>query len=422
MWLQVVLILEIAAVIGGIHCIYGRSVKLDIGTSVLFLSLLAILEIANSFEEVGWVSLGIYIPIFLYCRKVFRDRVHRAILKIVLSTILIAIIEFICFFIISFFVRNNLVLRNIIGNAMVLLVCIFVLPKFKLETLDVVFWKRHSLLKWFLLLIFLVILVLMFQGKIIGQINIDKYILVIPSILVVLLIMVKWNASQKKVDYMERTLDVTKEAEESYSELLTNVRLRQHEFKNHLTAILSAHYAYDTYEKLVEVQDEYCQQLISENKYNDLLRIDNKVIVGFLYKKIVEMEDDGIEIEYKVSSKLEKCLVPTYYLIEMLGILLDNAAEAQKNCSDKQVVISVFENTNRYVFEIRNRTPYIEFDEINSWFIEGYSSKGSNRGLGLYHIKCLCEELNCQIGCRNILRSEENWLIFSLEINKDENV
>lgn len=422
MWVQVVLILEIIAVISCIHCIYGRAVKLDIGTSVVFLSMLIILQIANSFEGLGWVSFGIYIPIFLYCRMAFRDRVHRATLRIILSTILIAIIEFICFFAISFFIKNNLVLRNIIGNAMVLLVCIFVLPKLKMETLDVVFWRKHRLLKWFLLLMFLVILVLMFQGKINGKINIDKFILVIPSILVVLLIMIKWNASQKKVDHIERTIDVTKEAEESYSELLTTVRLRQHEFKNHLTAILSAHYTYDTYEKLVKVQDEYCQQLISENKYNDLLRISNKVIVGFLYKKFIEMEDDGIEINYKVASKLEKCPVPAYYLIEMLGILLDNAAEAQKNYNDKQVRLSVFENTNRYVFEVGNRTPYIEFDEISSWFKEGCSSKGNNRGLGLYHIKCLCEELDCQIGCRNILLSEENWLIFVLEINKDKNV
>lgn len=421
MWLQVVIILEITAVISCIHCMYGKPIKFDIGTSVVFLSMLAILEIANSFEGVGWVSFGIYIPIFLYCRIVFRDRIHRAMLKIVLSTILIAIIEFICFSAISLFVKNNLTMRNIIGNTVVLLVCIFVLPKFKMETLDVVFWRKHSLLKWILLIMLLVILVLMLQGKLKGRVNIDKFMLVIPSILVTLLIMIKWNASQKKVDHIEREVDVAKKTEGSYSELLTTVRLRQHEFKNHITAILSAHYTYSTYEKLVEVQDEYCQQLIRENKYNDLLRISNKVIVGFLYKKFVELEDDGIEIQYKVASKLEKCPVSTYHLIEMLGILLDNAAEAQKNCSDKEVRLSVFENSNRYIFEIGNKTPYIEFDEISSWFKEGYSRKGNNRGLGLYHIKCLCEELNCQIGCRNIIVDEENWIIFVLEINKEEN-
>lgn len=420
MWMQVVLILEIAAVISCIHCVYGRRVRLDIGTSVLFLSILIILEIANSFEEVGWISFGIYVPIFLYCKIVFRDRFHRVLLKVLLSTILVAIIEFICFLMISMFIVDDLMLRNIIGNLMVLFVSMFILPKLRVETLDVVFWRKYSFMKWILLMMFSVILVLMLQVKMMGRISIDKFVFVIPFMLVALLIMIKWNASQKQVDHIEREMDIAKKTEESYSELLTNVRLKQHEFKNHITAILSSHYTYKTYEKLVEVQDEYCQLLVHENKYNDLLQINNKVIVGFLYKKFSDMEDEGIDIQYKISTKLENCVLPAYHLIEMWGILLDNATEAQKNCIEKQVWISVFEKSNRYVFEVRNKSPYVAFEEITSWFQEGHSSKGRSRGLGLYHMKCLCEEWNCEIGCRNLYIDDENWIVFSLEMNKDK--
>lgn len=69
------------------------------------------------------------------------------------------------------------------------------------------------------------------SGKIIGRISIDKFVFVIPFILVVLLVMIKWNSSQKQVDHIKREVDVAKRMEDSYSELLTNVRLKQHEFK-----------------------------------------------------------------------------------------------------------------------------------------------------------------------------------------------
>lgn len=58
----------------------------------------------------------------------------------------------------------------------------------------------------------------------------------------------------------------------------------------------------------MEVQDEYCQLLLRENKYNDLLQINNKVMVGFLYKTFSDMEDEGIDIQYKISSSLENVL------------------------------------------------------------------------------------------------------------------
>lgn len=419
MWVQVVLILEIATVISCIHCVYGRRVRLDFATIVLFLSIMIILEIANSFEEVGLVSFGIYVPIFIYCRKVFRDRFHRVLLKILLSVILVAIIEFICSLIVSIFIMDNVMLRNVIVSFVALFVCRFILPKLKIDTLDEEFWRKYNFLKWILLMMFSVVLMLMFQGKIIGRISIDKFVFVIPFILVVLLVMIKWNSSQKQVDHIKREVDVAKRMEDSYSELLTNVRLKQHEFKNHITAILSAHYTYKTYEKLVEVQDEYCQLLLRENKYNDLLQINNKVMVGFLYKTFSDMEDEGIDIQYKISSSLEKCSVPTYHLIEMWGILLNNAAESQKHYIEKKVWISVFEKSNRYVFEIRNRASYVALDDMTSWFQKGQSSKGKSRGLGLYHLKCLCEECNCEIGCSNLYIDKENWIVFSLEMNRD---
>lgn len=87
--------------------------------------------------------------------------------------------------------------------------------------------------------------------------------------------------------------------------------MRQHEFKNHIAAIFSTHYTYKTYEKLVQAQEEYCKKILDENKYNSLLLLGDKILAGYLYGKFQEAEDDGIEIDYKVASKIEKTQVPT---------------------------------------------------------------------------------------------------------------
>lgn len=51
----------------------------------------------------------------------------------------------------------------------------------------------------------------------------------------------------------------------------------------------------------------------------------------------------------------------------------------------------------------------------------GTSSKGINRGIGLYHVKELCEEWNCNIFCENIEIEGKNWIQFDLEMCKEVN-
>ncbi len=219
---------------------------------------------------------------------------------------------------------------------------------------------------------------------------------IIESIIVFLLCMIEENA-------------------EDYEELLAKVRLRQHEFKNHMAAVFSAHYTHKTYEKLVLAQEEYCNKLLDENKYNGLLFLGDKVLTGYLYGKFREIEADDIEIHYKVSAKLNKSYVPIYYVIEMLGILLDNAVEAIKTSNEKVIYFEVCTLEDGYKFSVRNPFPYVSFNEISGWFKYEVSNKDNGRGLGLYHLKCLCEEWKCSLECRNMEIEKNNWIVFVLK-------
>ena len=207
--------------------------------------------------------------------------------------------------------------------------------------------------------------------------------------------------------------------QDNYDRLLANVRLRQHEYKNHLAAIVSTHYTYKTYEKLVQAQDEYCNKMQQENRYNSLLFVGDKVLAGFLYGKFQEMESDGIIIEYQIYTEVQKYSVPTYYLVEMLGVILDNAAEAIINMAEgKMIKFTVQEAQEKIIFTIRNRCKELSYAEIERMFEMGTSSKGQGRGLGLYHVKVLCQEWNCGIHCKCVEIGQDNWIEIGLSINK----
>ncbi len=414
MWVQIVYLLEVFATLACIHSIYGKKIQWDVKPIALCLSLLVIYEVANSVQDGGIYSLVAYIPIFIYCKRTFGTSVLQTLVKIIWLIILLTAIEFLCLFIVASIVPQNMWIRNAAASFLTLLITAIVLPKMHVG--KVKYDLRQVI--WFVGMMLGIIFLLTLEIKLILSVNMTLFILVMPALLVLLVIFMKWIRAQAEVEQMKQEMEITNKMDEKYGELLDDIRVKQHGFKNHVTAILSTHYTYKTYEKLVEVQDEYCNALLNENKYSNLLQIGNKVLVGFLYDKFREMENDDVGVKCEIYTSIEKCKVQTFYLVEILGILLDNAFEAVKNTEKNIIILKVSEIGDKYLFAVRNISRYVPYEEIENWFRKGVSSKGNNRGLGLYYVKCLCQELGCNIYCKNIEYEQDNWIEIGLEVTK----
>ena len=201
--------------------------------------------------------------------------------------------------------------------------------------------------------------------------------------------------------------------EDSFQNLIDEIRLRQHEFDNHINTIYSLHYTCDTYEELVRLQEEYGHIVKQENRHNKLLKAGNPLLIGFLYGKIIEIEKLGIEINYKISIRELNIRVPIYKMVELLGNLVKNAIEALMGSDiNKKMYILVVENNGEFNIEVRNRSVFMEYREIEQFFRKGFSKKGSNRGLGLYNVKNICNEYSLKIFCENKSFDNENWISF----------
>ncbi len=209
-------------------------------------------------------------------------------------------------------------------------------------------------------------------------------------------------------------------------ELIREIRARQHEFRNHLNAILNMHLTVDNYDELVRTQADYILSVADDkrNNYLPLLRISDKILAGFLYTKLVTPSKDvdfSIEIGANriVTNAMEKDI------IEVIGTLIDNAVDASdpENRIIRMYLSSYGSDTkdtvdDRLIFEIMNEHPPVPMKELTRFFERGYSTKSAkgNRGYGLYNARRIVKQYKGEITLENRTIEERNYICFHIEL------
>ena len=413
------LILEYIAIIVTLHRIYNRKLCLNIDLIGLCLLSMTIVEFVKFNELSNMFTMVIYIFVWWYCVHKYNDSIIGAIVSVFLLLMVIVILQYIAIFPCSCLFSENLEMQMLSTNGLVVVMTIWILPLFRIHKLREIFRKRDVYIVVIFGTVMAVILMIMLEGKIGEQIHLAFFVIAVPILIVLLWGLGKWHVTKKENENSKKELSLSRNMQGKYEDLLTNVRLREHGFKNHLAALLSIRYTSRSYEELVAEQERYYSMICEENKYNKLLRLQDSVVIGFLYEKLRMAETMGVKVIYEIKGTFSQCAVPIYYLIDMLGILIDNAVEAQDHSTEtRQLRVQFEEKEVTYKITVSNPHSYVSYTEIESWFQLNKSSKGKNRGLGLYNIKELCEKYDANIVCRNNLYNSENWIEFTLEIAK----
>ena len=243
-----------------------------------------------------------------------------------------------------------------------------------------------------------------------------KMIIVFILLLVVIIWgTIDWKLSNDIIREQEKELKMYQHYIQPLEELVKEIRARQHEFDNHLNAVLNMHLTVDSYEELVRRQSEYVKEISREgvSQYLLLLKISDKVLAGFLYSKIVSSRE-GIETEIEVRSREIISRVSEHSLIEIVGVLVDNAYEA---CPEEggRVRMILDSRQDHLIFQIFNQHEKISLEEIGHFFENGFTTKSKkrgDRGLGLYRDKMIAEKAGVRLPWGR-KRSAER-IIFSL--------
>lgn len=187
------------------------------------------------------------------------------------------------------------------------------------------------------------------------------------------------------------------------AEELTGIRLyaealraQSHEFMNKMHVILGL-----THMKQYEELQKYISGMVSEHQYEIggiMKRIKSPVFAGFLLGKLSYAREKNIKLiisEDSYMPEIEDESI-THELITIVGNLIDNALEAVMNCEKKQVELEI-QYGDTLIITVQDTGKGIPEEEIGALFTKGYSTKGDNRGYGLYLVKESIQRINGEI-------------------------
>lgn len=416
---EMIYIVEILSVLKCAHCIYGEKIRINKSFFVTVILLFLIMDFANRYDIAIEGTILMYSVFGIYCIAVFDKSAKVHIINTAFYMIAIVMIQLFCGGIIALLFNGSMLMRTLISDALVLLFCYILLPMFKLHKIAEWALQKNIVLYLSLGYIFLIIMQLLIQLKVVGSFRIGTYLTLVPFIIYMFFLCKQGREYQHSYMQKDMELQLYVDDKEKFRDYVSGVRSRQHEMNNHIMAILAMHYTAGTYEELVREQNQYCERLAIDNKYNSLLALYNSVLPGFLYDKLTHIESKGIVVECTVAVEKYEAYVPDYYMIELLGILLDNATEAVLEYDkNKRIYIGIIQTDMGYDFIVRNPYRYVPYDEIEGWFGYEKSSKGKGRGIGLYHLRSICREWDCLLGCNNVEYQETNWIEFKIETRR----
>lgn len=405
-------VFEAIAVLLLLHTLYGKKICWNI-YSIAFVVIDYILMLATKLFGVNQnLSVMIYPLLAIYCFVQFKSKIQEIIVNIVLAVIMLLGIQLIPLLVFGILGELLIGYENVaivISNLIILIIAIVLYKKVDLHTISLTFQRNSKLIGLILLLESTLVFLLIFQYKnAYGKVPI-KYTVI--SGIMVLIIILCIHGLLYRIKYQEKQaeLEAYKTYSAAFSDLITQIRARQHEFDNHISALCNLHYICKDYDELVQEQSKYAKDVISNNRFHKLLVSGNPVIAGFLYGKLSSIQEQGIEVTYTFHISEFTSKIPVYLVVELIGNLLKNAVEAVKTQQvEKQIHLSCTENENEFCLGVRNRSEKIPLDEMGRFFEKGYSSKGSGRGLGLYNVKEICEKYGVDIVCDNTEIDDKN--------------
>lgn len=218
--------------------------------------------------------------------------------------------------------------------------------------------------------------------------------------------------------YRTSKLEVTAqnlEEQKLYNHTLTllydNIRGFKHDFNN----IVQGIGGYISTNNIDGLKEYYSEILEDCQKVNNLALlspdiINNPAIYSLLTAKYHIAMESGIKMNLEIFMDLSNINMKIYELTRILGILIDNAIEAAKQCDEKEITITIRKDNkkNKQLFIVENT--YINKDvNIDKIFEKGKTSKRSedakNHGLGLWEV-------------RQIIKKNKNLDLFTSKSDK----
>lgn len=343
----------------------------------------------------GFLAIILGVPfISLY----FREKISKVTFSYLLTGIVTAFIDFITIFATSLVVHmeiDELVHKfplysicSVIVSSCLLLIAKLISNKIIIRrpTLqgNSITGFINGLTTFLLLVPNLVILVYYYDKK-----TIPILLIIVNILAIIAMFFVSTYNTKKGFELVkaEQELVTQRTYNKTLQNLVDGLRTFKHDYNNTLQTMYGFVQLND-----IDGLKEFFEQILDESraitaldKLNpDLFK--NPSLFGLITAKYEYARQNNVSINFEMYGKLEEADMQIYDLTRILGIFLDNAIEASVGSKKKKVNFMVIKKKDKIVVEITNTYSELglRLENIND---KGVSSKGENRGLGLYKVK-----------------------------------
>lgn len=201
-------------------------------------------------------------------------------------------------------------------------------------------------------------------------------------------IFLKRNKEKNKILDLKKQMGMlnkyTSEVESNYQDL----RKIRHDYKNMLLGMKINSNLNKSNNEYLSKLIEYTNKLNDKSvmRFNDIRQIRIPPLKSLIIAKLSEAEKKDINIKFECLYPINEININEIDLVRTVGILADNAIEASSESDEK--IFNCFILSNNSGIEIIMENSFLgklpSFKDINQY---GYSSKGSNRGMGLSNVK-----------------------------------
>lgn len=358
-----------------------------------------------------------YLFLFIMITLCFKKDLKQSLLHFSLILSLFAILQLVTIMILriisSSYMLKDVFISNLVGNVSCLLLSIAIYKLLPYEKILMQYKQDGYKFYFFLINTLMYIIIAKWIWNFKRQMFLQDIILYLTIPAVFMIGNMFFFVYHVKNSELKKSLEEYRKYSSLISELLEDVRSRQHDFKNHLNTIYGLIHISEE-KTLKDTVNQYINSVnMSLENIDKVLQINNKVVTAIIYNKINEAVKLKIQFKYTIQYETVNIPFKDYELSEILNNLLDNAFEVVINTEKefKKVFLNIGFHEDGCIMEVGNNGRRIELKDIGKIFDKGYTTKtGNGHGYGLYNVKRIVERYNGRIQ----LSFENNYTIFRI--------
>ncbi len=282
---------------------------------------------------------------------------------------------------------DTLFMRNLfsllIYLSILLIIHISKVKKFLVKTIDLIIIKRNKTIKMLIIIFFAFIVYIIFILTF--NISVSNYYNNLVAVIIILCCMCLIIIYKLQLISVIENEKIILKYMTKYELLLDQYKINKHEMLNNL--ILLSSFKNKNSKKYTATLNDIIKKYSEKGSYYNNIAHLPYGIKGILYYKMNTIEKNKLNIVFYCTKNLNKFInednAKDYSkLCKLLNIFLDNAIESALRSKKKLIIIDIYKEEKYIVFYIEN-----SFDgnvDVSLLKNKYYSSKGQNRGLGLY--------------------------------------